>query len=84
MHFWHGAEGERGGDLIYVQGHSSPGIYARAYLEVVVAQDDRDGVPADRRADAVLDRPVTRMGGLLVDRASCISGTGPRGSAAAT
>ncbi|SFU60191.1 pyruvate dehydrogenase E1 component [Methylobacterium sp. 174MFSha1.1] len=33
MHFWHGAEGERGGDLIYVQGHSSPGIYARAYLE---------------------------------------------------
>ncbi|MFH6785101.1 MULTISPECIES: pyruvate dehydrogenase (acetyl-transferring), homodimeric type [Methylobacterium] len=33
MHFWHGAEGDRGGDLIYVQGHSSPGIYARAYLE---------------------------------------------------
>src|SRR3954464_6627372 len=32
-HFWHGADGEHGGDLLYIQGHSSPGIYARAYLE---------------------------------------------------
>ncbi|GEP09334.1 pyruvate dehydrogenase (acetyl-transferring), homodimeric type [Methylobacterium gnaphalii] len=33
MHFWRGDNEERGGDLIYVQGHSSPGIYARAFLE---------------------------------------------------
>jgi len=33
MHFWHGADGDHGGDLIYVQGHSSPGIYARAFIE---------------------------------------------------
>jgi pyruvate dehydrogenase E1 component len=34
MHFWHGADDpSHGGDLIYVQGHSSPGIYARAFLE---------------------------------------------------
>ena len=34
MHFWHGADDpEHGGDLIYVQGHSSPGVYARAFLE---------------------------------------------------
>ncbi|MGE7418553.1 hypothetical protein ACQKLZ_29985, partial [Methylobacterium tarhaniae] len=39
MHFWHGAEGDRGGDLIYVQGHSSPGIYARAYLEGRLTED---------------------------------------------
>ncbi len=32
-HFWHGADGDHGGDLIFVQGHSSPGIYARAFLE---------------------------------------------------
>jgi len=32
-HFWH-AEGENhGGDCIYFQGHVSPGVYARAYLE---------------------------------------------------
>jgi len=32
-HFWHGANKDHGGDLIYVQGHVSPGIYARAYVE---------------------------------------------------
>ena len=33
MHFWHAAGENHGGDLIYFQGHSSPGIYARAFLE---------------------------------------------------
>jgi pyruvate dehydrogenase E1 component len=32
-HFWHAPHESHGGDLIYFQGHSSPGIYARAYLE---------------------------------------------------
>jgi pyruvate dehydrogenase E1 component len=33
MHFWHGATERHGGDLVYLQGHSSPGFYARAFLE---------------------------------------------------
>jgi len=33
MHFWHGATDAHGGDLVYMQGHSSPGFYARAFLE---------------------------------------------------
>ncbi|MDA8110763.1 MAG: pyruvate dehydrogenase (acetyl-transferring), homodimeric type [Betaproteobacteria bacterium] len=32
-HFWHAPSANHGGDLVYFQGHSSPGIYARAYLE---------------------------------------------------
>ena len=32
-HFWHADDGVHGGDLLYIQGHSSPGIYARAFLE---------------------------------------------------
>jgi len=32
-HFWHAPSDGHGGDLIYFQGHSSPGIYARAQLE---------------------------------------------------
>jgi pyruvate dehydrogenase E1 component len=32
-HFWRAPSHEHGGDLIYVQGHSAPGIYARAFLE---------------------------------------------------
>jgi len=32
-HFFHGHTDDHGGDLVYFQGHSSPGMYARAYLE---------------------------------------------------
>jgi pyruvate dehydrogenase E1 component len=32
-HFWHAPHEGHGGDLIYVQGHSAPGVYARAFLE---------------------------------------------------
>jgi pyruvate dehydrogenase E1 component len=32
-HFWRGSTGEQPGDMIFIQGHSSPGIYARAFLE---------------------------------------------------
>jgi pyruvate dehydrogenase E1 component len=32
-HFFHAPTQDFGGDLLYIQGHSSPGIYARAYLE---------------------------------------------------
>ncbi|MEA2319227.1 MAG: pyruvate dehydrogenase component [Solirubrobacteraceae bacterium] len=32
-HFWHAPSEAHGGDLVFVQGHSSPGVYARAYLE---------------------------------------------------
>jgi pyruvate dehydrogenase E1 component len=33
QHFWHAPNADHGGDLVYVQGHSSPGIYARAFVE---------------------------------------------------
>ncbi len=32
-HFWHAATKDHGGDMIYFQGHSAPGIYGRAFLE---------------------------------------------------
>jgi pyruvate dehydrogenase E1 component len=32
-HFWRARSAAHPGDMIFVQGHSSPGIYARAYLE---------------------------------------------------
>ncbi|MBK8324127.1 MAG: pyruvate dehydrogenase (acetyl-transferring), homodimeric type [Betaproteobacteria bacterium] len=32
-HFWHAPTESHGGDLVYVQGHSAPGVYARAFLE---------------------------------------------------
>jgi pyruvate dehydrogenase E1 component len=32
-HFWHAENENHGGDCLYIQGHVSPGVYARAYLE---------------------------------------------------
>ncbi len=41
-HFFRGAEGDHPGDFIGVQGHSSPGIYARAFLEGRLTEDQID------------------------------------------
>ena len=38
-HFWHAESENHGGDLLYIQGHVSPGIYARAYLEGRLSED---------------------------------------------
>jgi pyruvate dehydrogenase E1 component len=42
-HFWHAPSDEHGGDLIYLQGHSSPGIYARAFLEGRISEEQLEG-----------------------------------------
>jgi pyruvate dehydrogenase E1 component len=42
-HFWHAASDAHGGDLVYFQGHSSPGNYARAYLEGRLTEQQLDG-----------------------------------------
>ncbi len=39
MWFWHAANDTHGGDLVYFQGHSSPGFYARAFLEGRLTED---------------------------------------------
>ena len=31
-HFWHAPSESQGGDLVFVQGHSAPGVYARAFM----------------------------------------------------
>ena len=41
-HFWSAPTENHGGDLIYVQGHCAPGIYARAFLEGRLSEDDLD------------------------------------------
>lgn len=37
-HFFRGSTGNEVGDYVYFQGHSAPGIYARAYLEGRISQ----------------------------------------------
>jgi len=41
-HFFKGPDHPEGADLLYIQGHSSPGIYARAFLEGRISKDQLD------------------------------------------
>ncbi|MEJ2654140.1 MAG: pyruvate dehydrogenase (acetyl-transferring), homodimeric type [Acidihalobacter sp.] len=41
-HFWRAPTHEHGGDLVYFQGHSSPGNYARAFLEGRLSEEQLD------------------------------------------
>ena len=41
-HFWHAPSDKHGGDSIFVQGHSAPGMYARAYMEGRLSAEQLD------------------------------------------
>ncbi len=41
-HFWRAKNNKFGGDLIYFQGHSAPGMYARAFLEGRLSEKQLD------------------------------------------
>ena len=41
-HFWRAKNNKFGGDLIYFQGHSAPGMYARAFLEGRIDKSELD------------------------------------------
>ena len=42
-HFFRGKDHPGGGDHVFFQGHASPGIYARAFMEGRLTEDDLDG-----------------------------------------
>ncbi|NYG16219.1 pyruvate dehydrogenase (acetyl-transferring), homodimeric type [Arthrobacter psychrochitiniphilus] len=42
-HFFRGKDHPGGGDQIFFQGHASPGMYARAFLEGRLSEEDMDG-----------------------------------------
>ena len=48
-HFWRGRTKDFLGDMVYFQGHASPGVYARAYLEGRLTSEDLRGFRAELR-----------------------------------
>ena len=42
-HFFRGKDHPSGGDQVFFQGHASPGMYARAFMEGRLAEEDLDG-----------------------------------------
>ena len=41
-HFFHAPTPQRAGDLVFFQGHSAPGVYARSFLEGRLSEQDLD------------------------------------------
>ncbi len=48
-HFWRGHTDKFIGDMVYFQGHASPGVYARAFLEGRLSEDDLIGFRRELR-----------------------------------
>jgi len=46
-HFWHAPSEQHGGDLVFVQGHSAPGVYARAFMLGRLTEKQLDGFRRD-------------------------------------
>ncbi len=47
-HFFRGSDHPGGGDQVFFQGHASPGMYARGYLEGRLSEADLDGFRQER------------------------------------
>lgn len=56
-HFFHAPTKDHGGDLLYIQGHSSPGIYARAFLEGRLHENQLDHFRQDVEVDGLTSYP---------------------------
>ncbi|MEV6106644.1 pyruvate dehydrogenase (acetyl-transferring), homodimeric type [Streptomyces sp. NPDC051940] len=73
-HFFHGKEADGSGDQLYIQGHASPGIYARAFLDGRLTEENLDnfrqeaggkGLPSyphPRRLPWLWEFPTVSMG----------------------
>ena len=60
-HFWHAPSETHGGDLIFIQGHSAPGIYARAYLEGRLSEEDLINFRQEATGDGLPSYPHPRL-----------------------
>jgi len=60
-HFWRAPTEHHGGDLILFQGHSSPGIYARAYLEGRLNEKHLDRFRKEVGGDGLSSYPHPRL-----------------------
>ncbi len=60
-HFWRAPSEERDGDLIFFQGHSAPGIYARAFLEGRLTEKDLDMFRQEVDGEGLSSYPHPRL-----------------------
>ena len=56
-HFWRGPQAEHGADLVFFQGHSAPGIYARAFLEGRLTKEQLQGFRQEVKGQGLSSYP---------------------------
>jgi len=56
-----GDDTTQAGDQIFIQGHASPGIYARAYLEGRLSEDQLDGFRQESSSEGLSSYPHPRL-----------------------
>ncbi|AMM33991.1 Pyruvate dehydrogenase E1 component [Sinomonas atrocyanea] len=62
-HFFRGKDHPGGGDQVFFQGHASPGMYARAFMEGRLTEEDLDGFRQEKSKEchALSSYPHPRM-----------------------
>ena len=60
-HFWRAPTADFGGDLIYFQGHSAPGVYARAFMEGRLTEEQLNNFRRDVDGKGVTSYPHPKL-----------------------
>ena len=59
--FFRGKEDGLAGDAVYIQGHAAPGVYARAYLDGRLTEEQLDGFRQEVQGHGLLSYPHPRL-----------------------
>ncbi len=76
-HFFKGPNGEHAGDLLYIQGHCSPGIYARAFLEGRLSEEQLGHFRQEVEVDGLSSYPHPWLMGNFWQFPTVSMGLGP-------
>ncbi|MFC9536907.1 pyruvate dehydrogenase (acetyl-transferring), homodimeric type [Streptomyces sp. NPDC056975] len=76
-HFFKGKEGDGSGDQLYIQGHASPGIYARAFLDGRLSEQQLDRFRQESGGDGLPSYPHPRRLPWLWEFPTVSMGLGP-------
>src|SRR3954453_596035 len=60
-HFFRGKDGGLAGDAVYYQGHAAPGVYARAFLEGRLSEEQLDGFRREIGGNGLSSYPHPRL-----------------------
>ncbi|MFG2208946.1 pyruvate dehydrogenase (acetyl-transferring), homodimeric type [Streptomyces sp. NPDC048638] len=77
QHFFRGKEDDGSGDQLYIQGHASPGIYARAFLEGRLTEDQLDHFRQEAGGEGLPSYPHPRRLPWLWEFPTVSMGLGP-------